>query len=309
MPEPPAPIGEPENNGLDPEAQFKAFLREFYTTEIFPMFEKSQKEALEVQSRDIRSWVVANTKPEDIAKQVVPILSQQLRQDTQPLTDAVNSLIQRVNSLEVRPPPTPIMPSATNNPPAAATESTLPVAAASSEINGDARLKVVAVVETLLDILIEKGLPAWAQIQQSRQMSKLGSMDAATIQEFRTKNPFAAVMLGQALAPDNNVIAMMNQFPYIGANAFAAGIRARHLGPLIAGDPGGNIWPGIPGLGSPGNSPGSRTMPSPVATPPSGRASMQSRRPAAKRPGTRLSTNGASERASRQVKKLSEVVR
>ena len=139
-----------------------------------------------------------------------------------------------------------------------------------------------AIAESLIDIGVQKILPALGQFQQMRQTNRLFSMDPTAIEAFRLANPAYSIILANQLAPDQNMMGLLNQLPFITANAIGVGMKARMIAPQLIG---GAAWPGTPGSGSPGALPSLPGGPSSGPTSPRPGASMQNRRPRSSKNG------------------------
>ena len=290
-----------------PEQQLALFLKNLFTTEILPSFQQHQDQVLDVRLTEIRSWVsqqITPLTPQALAQQVgeiiAPRFNSELKQGIDSILMLVRPVADRLAVLEARPAPA----QATVSQQAAVAE----VPPEGAEPGGVA--KIAAVAETVIDIAVQKLLPALAQFQQMRQSNKLFSMDPTAIETFRKANPAYAMVLAQQLAPDATVAGVMAQLPFTLATGIATGMRARALAPQLIS--GGGSWPGTPGSGSPGLSPNIPGGPSPGPTGPRAGASMQNRRPRPSKQGktgflsSRITfINGAKPQAP---KKLSELL-
>lgn len=278
----------PEEQPLNPEQQLAAFLRNFFAAEILPQFQQT----LESRLTEIRSWVsqqiipLTPPTPQTVAQQVEDILgpqiNQAMRSGIEQMQGIARGLADRVAVLEGRPAPALVTP--------IHTPGSTAVAAQTPEVPqaGGGVMTLAAILETCVDLVAQKILPAWGQVQQMSQAKRLFNMDPAAIEAFRKANPIAAMMLGQQFAPDQNMMGLLNQLPFITANAIGVGMKARVMAPQLIGPTsltGGGAWPGTLGPGSPGFSPNPPGGPSPAPTGPATGASMQNRRPRPSRNG------------------------
>ena len=267
----------------NPEKQLAQFLRRFFTEEILPALHQAQNQVLDARLTEIRTWVSQQITP--LAPQPPPnpqVLSQQVGEILLPefnrvLTQGVEPIAQRLLALEAR---TVSEPGAQMRQAGSAAVADEAPASLPDRLTG-----IAALADTLMDMFTQKVLPAWSQMQQMKQTNKLVSMDPKAIEEFRKAFPIAAMMLGQQFAPDQNMMGLLNQLPYITANAIGVGMKARQLAPQIIAPGGGAAWPGTPGSGLPGFSPSPPGGPSPAPIGPRTGASMQNRRPRPSRNG------------------------
>ena len=262
---------------LTPEQQLALFLKQLLADEILPTIQQQQEQLLDARLTEIRTWVSSQITPlrppdpQGLAKQVGDLLGAQLQRDLDPVSQMVQHLRDRLGVLEGRADP---------QAPQAAHLAQIETPEETSKPAGV--MGWAALLETLVDIVVQKGLPAVTQVMQMRQTNKLFSMDPAAIETFRKANPAYSLILANQLAPDQNMMGLLNQLPFITANAIGVGMKARVMAPQLIG---GATWPGTPGLGLPGSSPNLPGGPSPGPAGPRTGASMQNRRPRPSRNG------------------------
>lgn len=292
---PPVPPNTPDGPGQQSDSPMDG-LRRFLMEELLPVLQQQQEEIIQARLEvidnrliEIRTWVsqqITPLTPQALARQVGDILGPELNaqfiQGVKPIAESAISLGQRLSVLEERPSKPSITAVATTTP-----------EGSSDRITGFA-----ALADTLIDMVGEKILPMINQFQTMRQTNKLFSMDPIAIEAFRKANPAYSMILANQLAPDQNMMGLLNQLPFITANAIGVGMKARVMAPqLVAG---GAAWPGTLGLGLPGFSPSTPGGQSSAPTTPRTGASMQQARQRLGRPGSRsnalsriMRTNGA----------------
>lgn len=269
-----------QSQGEDgPEQQLAAFLRQFFAQEILPSLRQHTDQTLAAGLTEIRAWVsqqiLSLTPPvlsdtQTLAKQVGDMLAPQLQRDFEPLVQMVQALEVRLGALEGRSDPANI--------PAAPGLNQVQAAQGPEAGPPDRVAMIASVAESLVDVAVQKLLPAINSFQQLRQSNRLFSMDPAAIEAFRKANPAYAMILAQQLAPDATVAGLMAQLPFTLATGIATGMKARVMaGQLIARE--GTTWPGTLGPGSPGSSPSTPGGLLPTPTVPRTGASMQQLRP------------------------------
>ena len=231
----PGPGQEPPRDPDDP----REILRQFMQDEVMPLVDIRMREVTDAKVSALKSGLnIPDTAL--LVQQVIQELGPRVAADVNKIFEPVE---QRLTSLEGR--PAPVAAAQPGETPIAVTG---PVAQPAQSTTADMTINIMKQADTLLDLFVDKLLPAYETWKRARSAT---SNDLNWAERIRNEDPVKATVLAQRLNPDP----LNQQLPYLMTNAYITGMKVRQTAQ------GGGQWPLTPSPGLPNSTPGSSDVP------------------------------------------------